>query len=50
MDFVFNLFCIMAVIAIFCAALCVMGIIIELAERIPVLGKVFERLEGWLMR
>ena len=50
MDFAFNLFCFMAVIAIFCAALCVMGAIIELAERIPALGKVFEKFAGWLLK
>ena len=50
MDFAFNLFCFMVVIAIFCAALCVMGAIIELAERIPALSKVFEKFAGWLLK
>lgn len=50
MDFVFNLFCLGIVVAGFCFLLCIGGLLIAIVERIPALGKVFERIEGWMMR
>lgn len=50
MEFAFNLFIIGIVVVGFCFLLCIGGLLIAIVERIPALGKVFEWVEGLMLR